>query len=107
MEASTSAFSRATLRRWNYYSLTGMMFPGPRALFHWTLKQTEPITTGTRSCRELARTEFYGYRIHGPFDPANGMRFDGKELRWRVSDRTIFTAYEMLIGTPAYMSPGQ
>jgi len=35
------------------------------------------------------------------------MRFDGKELRWRVSDRTIFAAYEMLIGTPAYMSPGQ
>src|SRR5213596_1787952 len=25
----------------------------------------------------------------------------------RLTDRTLFTAFEMLIGTPAYMSPGQ
>ncbi len=28
----------------------------------------------------LTHGQLYGYRIHGPYDPANGFRFDGKKL---------------------------
>ena len=49
--------------------------PGPRDS-HRSRRPTGPTTTGTCSCRACGRDRLYGYRVDGPVDPRDGLRFD-------------------------------
>ncbi len=52
------------------------MIRGLRALFRSIVKPTLRIITGIYLSLQVGTGQVYGYRAHGPFDPANGLRFD-------------------------------
>ncbi len=73
--ASTSAFSRATPQRWSYSSSTAKTTRAPHGYFasipaNRTYHYWHTFVPGAQA------GQIYGYRVHGPNDPANGLRFD-------------------------------
>ena len=76
LKVSISACSREAPPAWSWRSLTGRMIPGRRVSFRSTQRSTAPTITGTCSCRAYEPRQLYGYRVHGPCDPARGLRFD-------------------------------
>ena len=43
----------------------------------WT---NRPTRYGTAICRKRVPVFVYGYRVHGPYDPAKGLRFNRHKL---------------------------
>ena len=71
-----SVFSRGALQAWSCCSSTGRTTPRPARVI-----PLDPAVNRTYHYWHVfvpgvQPGQIYGYRVHGPFDPANGMRFD-------------------------------
>ena len=53
---------------------------GPGRVITLTGNGIARTTTGTFSSRGVKPGQLYGYRVHGPFDPARGLRFDPQKV---------------------------
>ena len=42
--------------------------------------RSAPTTSGTAICRDVSPGQLYGYRVHGPYDPERGHRFNPHKL---------------------------
>ena len=74
--ASTSACSPAAPRRWICCSSTATMTAGPRASFRIDPAAEPHLSLLARVRAGPSAGQIYGYRVHGPYDPANGLWFD-------------------------------
>ena len=74
--ASTSRSSRRTPRRSSSACSTDRARTRSRA----SRCPSTPTTSGTAICRTRGPDLLYGYRVHGPYDPANGHRFNPNKL---------------------------
>ena len=76
-KASTSRYSASTLPAWNSVSSTGPTRPRRSSR---SRSASAPISYGTATCLTSAQGQLYGYRVHGPYLPEQGLRFNPAKL---------------------------